>query len=400
MGSKVLRIIHNIYSVGPGSFGLGPVALNLAREQNRLGHASDIWCVDNEEDCRWASLSSGLAANRIRRFKTIGPRKLCLSREMERAASGKAREISIVHQHALWTGLSRVTSLLRERHGIPTVISPHGSLEKWALIRSRWKKEVALIIFERNNLRNASCLHACSEQEIDGFRDSGLKNPIAVIPNGISSSWLDSSGDKDAFCCDFNIPSCKRIMLFLSRITPVKGLPMLMDALNKIRHHLDGWLIVIVGSDEFNHKAELEKKIKQFNLGEYVQFTGQLSGQEKRNAFSAASFFVLPTKREAAPVVVLEALGAGVPVLTTKGAPWKRLVTHNCGWWVDVDSESIAEALMDALQCSPNVLRQMGQRGKDLVASKCAWTSSARMTIELYEWLLGQSQRPDFVVVD
>ncbi len=42
----------------------------------------------------------------------------------------------------------------------------------------------------------------------------------------------------------------------------------------------------------------------------------------------------------------------------------------------------------------------MGQRGRELVADKYTWTKSAEMTIELYEWLLGRGDRPDFVVFD
>jgi glycosyltransferase involved in cell wall biosynthesis len=385
--------------VGPGSFGLGPVALNLAREQNFLESNAKIWCLDSENDRQWASESSGLPASKIRRFNTTGPRMLSLSLEMERAAFD-AEYVSVVHQHALWTGLSRVTATFSKKHKIPTVISPHGSLEKWALNKSWWKKQLALAFYERNNLRKASCLHACSEQEIAGFRDFGLTHPVAVIPNGIGAGWLDSSGDAAAFRALYNLPQDKRIMLFLSRITPVKGLPMLIHALNAVRHDFNDWLLVIAGADEFNHKAEVLEIINNYRLEKNVLFTGLLLGQDKRNAFAAADLFVLPTKREAAPVVVLEALGAGIPVLTTKGAPWENLISQNCGWWADVTSEAIAEDLKDALCCSPEKLRSMGKKGKDLVASKYTWTKSAQMTLELYAWLLGNKERPDFVVVD
>lgn len=109
---------------------------------------------------------------------------------------------------------------------------------------------------------------------------------------------------------------------------------------------------------------------------------------------------MLPTYRENFSVVVAEALGAGVPVLTTKGAPWEDLVTHRCGWWTEISAAGIAEALRDALQHPQAELQAMGQRGKELVACKYTWQHSAEMTLMLYQWLLGHGERPDFVLTE
>jgi len=320
---------------------------------------------------------------------------------MERAAAGlEGRNIDIIHQHCLWLANSRITLHMHGKRNVPSVIAPHGTLEPWALQRSSWKKRIALPLYERSNLQSASCLHACSMQEATGFRDFGLKNPVAVIPNGISYSWLESAGNAGEFRSHFNLPRDKRIMLFLSRITPVKGLPLLMEALDASRRYLDDWILVIAGSDEFDHKAEVENKIRQLHLDKHVLFTGLLFDRMKRDAFEAADLFVLPTKRENYGIVVAEALGAGVPVLATEGAPWEDLVKYRCGWWPKVSSQGIAEALTDALSRSPEQLQQMGQLGKELVAGKYTWNKLAQMTIELYEWLLSKREKPKFVLDD
>lgn len=396
-----MHVLHNIYSVGPGSFGLGPVALNLCREQNALGHRAEIWCHDTAEDAQWAEKAGELPSERIRRFTCIGPKAFRYSPAMEGAAAGvEGRNFDIVHQHCLWLANSRTTSYLRERRSVPSVIATHGTLEPWALRLSSWKKKIALSLYERANLRNASCLHALSSQEVAGIREFGLKNPVAVIPNGISRSWLESAGDAAAFRRRFNIAPEKRIILYLSRITPIKGLPLLIEALAEIRNALSDWVLVLAGADEFDHLTEIQAAVSKFHLARYVVFTGLLVDQAKRDAYAAADLFVLPTRREAAPVVVLEALGAGVPVLTTKGAPWESLVTHHCGWWTDIATGAIAEALKGALSCTPDELRQMGQQGRKLVASRYTWQQSAQKTIELYQWLIGRGERPDYVVVD
>lgn len=395
-----MNIIHITPSVGPGSFGLGPVALNLCREQIDLGKDSSIWCLDTESDIQWASSASVLSAGSIRSFPMTGPRILRLSLEMERTARRELLRDAIIHQHAIWTGVSRVTNMLRTDNGIPSVITPHGSLEKWALNQSWWKKQIVLALYEKNNLHHASCIHAVGENEIADCRDFGLSNPIAVIPNGISSEWLNSCGNGGAFRDQFGILAEKRVMLFLSRITPKKGLPMLLEVLHNLRKELTDWCVVIAGAGEFGHQAEIESIILDKGLNDLVKLVGPLFGKNKRDAFAAADLFVLPSYSEGAPIVILEALGAGVPVLATKASPWQNLETHDCGWWPNISSDSIYEALKDALSRSPEQLKLMGQRGKELVSTEYTWAKSAQMTIELYEWLLGRSQRPDFVVVD
>lgn len=401
MNCPALNIVHVIPSVGPGSFGIGPVALNLAQEQNSLGFSADIWCLDAQQDISWAAESVGLPVGRIRTFRRSGPGFIGYSCEMAHAAFEYANPLStVIHQHGIWYGLSRITCTLGKVTHTPTVVAPHGSLEQWALKKSWWKKQLALACYERENLQTASCLHACSEQEIAGFRDFGLTNPIAVIPNGISHNWLESTGDAQLFREQHRIPPEKRVMLFLSRITPVKGLFFLLDALQSIRDHLDDWLVIIAGADEFGHLKEVQAKIRELHLEGNIRFSGLLTGQTKRDAFAAAELFVLPTKRENYGIVIAEALGAGVPVLTTKGAPWKDLETYNSGWWVDVTAGAIAMALKEALACSPEQLRDMGLRGKSRAAIDYTWSKSARKSIELYEWLLGRQDKPEFVVVD
>ena len=70
--------------------------------------------------------------------------------------------------------------------GCPTVVSPHGMVDAWALRNSYWKKQLAWFAFEGANLRGATCLHALTHQEADACRKLGLQNSIAIIPNGAS----------------------------------------------------------------------------------------------------------------------------------------------------------------------------------------------------------------------
>lgn len=395
-----MRVVHMIPSAGPASFGGGVVALNLVREQCRLGVGAEIWSLDTAADREWASRSYGVDTEAIKCFTPSLPARALWSRKMEQAARREGAGIALVHQHAIWAGLSRISLAARMKHGIPTVVTPHGSLEKWALGKSGFKKKIALALYEHENLKQASCLYACSEPEVASFRDFGLKNPVAVIPNGVTSDWLSCQGNAGDFRSQHKIPDGKKIILFLSRISPKKGLPMLIEALAMNRDRLREWHLVIAGADEFNHKIDVENLIQTKNLAENVTFSGQLFDQAKVDAFAAADLFVLPTLSENFGIVVIEALGTGTPVITTKGAPWGLLLSSGCGWWADVTQGAITEALRDAFSRTPEQLREMGQRGKELVVSSFTWQQAAQKTVRLYDWLLGRGEQPDFVITD
>lgn len=396
-----IRVIHLTHSVGPGSTGVGTVVPGLALAQRDVGLDAGIWCTARPGDIDWAAQEVGMPPGAFRGFGVVGPRRLAHSPGMLRSArSTEGRLFEVVHQHGIWTGVSRVTRAFRFRHGTPTVIAAHGSLARWALRRGRLQKWLAGRAYERRNLLKADCLHAVTFAEALDYRAFGLANPVAVIPNGVSDHWLDSVGDGDRFRKAFGVPRQARAVLFVGRVSPEKGLLSVVRALAGQRASLAGWVLVVAGPDARGHQAVVESLARAFDLGEQLRFVGPLYGQAKRDAFSAAELFLLPSSGEAAPLVVPEALGAGVPVLTTTATPWEDLVRHGAGWWVEPSPEAIGEAWREAASLDAEVLRAMGARGRELVRASYRWTRSAEMTIALYEWLRGRRERPDFVVTD
>jgi glycosyltransferase involved in cell wall biosynthesis len=395
----MLTAIHLCSSVSRRSTGVGTVALNLAKAQLRQGWDTHIWSLDRMCDVAAQPESNGFPLERVRTFEGVGPERWAWSYGLQAAVlSLKDTAGCIIHEHGIWTGISAATWSWRvRRHGV-SVITPHGSLSPWALRRSRWKKALALAVYERSNLRNASCLHALSQPEAGEFRNFGLKNPIAVVPNGISAEWLCSAGDAQRFKHTFAVASGARILLFLSRITPKKGLPLLFESIKASGEAFAGWVLLIAGMDEFDHQRELETLVDQYGFRDSVRFIGPLYGDTKRDAFSAADAFVLPSHSEGSPMVVLEALGAGVPVFTTTAIPFPELLEQRAGWMVEPSVDSIGASLPDLLLRSPAELREMGNRGRALVASRFTWDIVATELSAVYLWLLGRGPQPDCVI--
>jgi len=395
---KVLQLTGFI---GKTSFGLGQISVNLAYAQYALGNDVVIWCLDKKESIIWAAKTSEFPVDHITGFKSVGTGGVLFSPGLYRHPDKLSHDMfDIVHQHGIWTDVSRTTLKFRKRYNIPTVIAPHGSLSHWALNISRWKKWIALAAYERDNLNRASCLHATSENEISDFRDFGLTNPIAYIGNGIQEKYLAAEGSAERFLTRNGIAPDKRILFFLSRISPKKGLLMLVETINKIRDVFSDWQLIIAGMDEFNHKAQVKSLIQQLKLADKIKIIGPLFDQAKADAFAAAELFILPSYSEGSPMIVLESLAAGVPVITTNASTWSDLTVYNCGWWTDINTQAIAAALHEAVSMSAEGLQQMGKRGRHLIASKYTWSHLAHKTIKLYDWLLDQADKPDFVILD
>jgi glycosyltransferase involved in cell wall biosynthesis len=375
--------------------------MSLASAQQKLGWQPTIWSLDSEETTLpLTERYSNISRQDIRGFPCTGPGFIGFSPAMEKAAVGDGGgEFDIVVQQDLWHALSRATGKWRKVHNRPTLVVPHGGLEKWAIRKSHWKKRIALRLYDWHNLVHASCIHAVAEPEIADCRNLGLKNPVAVIPTCIDAEWPGMPADAEAFREAYGISREKRILLFVSRVTPKKNLPALLQCMADLRPHMRDWVLVIAGVDEFDHERHLRSLVQDLGLQSMVRFIGPVYGSVKRDAYESADLFVLPSVSEGAPMVIVEALGAGVPVIATQASPWKELEAHNCGWWCDISIQAIRESLLDALGKSPQQLKELGERGRALVCAKYLWPVSAQRTIELYEWLLGRRDMPDFVDV-
>lgn len=395
-----LCVVHNTSGVGPTSFGVGHIALNLMRAEYELGINSMIWCVGTDEDVRWAVSANNLPENTVINFPSVGPNRLSYSPAMMNAAKSGKYNVDIIHQHGIWAAVSMATLKMRQFSGIPTIVAPHGSLSQWALNTSKLKKEIALFAYERSNLNQAACLHATSENEISDFRDFGLKNPIAYIQNGMQEEDLVVEGNRDRFFVENGVDPNKRILFFISRISPKKGLLMLVEAINTIKDDFKDWQLIIAGVDEFNHAIQVKSLISKLQIEDKVKIVGPLFGEAKSDAFAAAELFILPSYSEGSPMVVLESLSAGVPVITTKASVWQDLINHNCGWWTEINTQAITAALQESIKMSPENLKNMGRNGRKLVSSKFTWPHSAKKAKRLYNWLLDKDDRPDFVILD
>ena len=298
---------------------------------------------------------------------------------------------TVVQNHGLWVPTNRAAALAARAAGRPFVVSPKGMLSERALSVKRRKKQLAWHLYQRRTLDAAHAFQVTSEAEAEDVRRAGLRQPVAVIPHGVdvpSESTPPDLGRRGG----------PRTALFLSRLHPIKGLPDLVEAWGRVRP--EGWRLVVAGPDEEGHRADIERQVAASALGDVVSLVGPAGEGEKQALLQTADLFVLATHSENFGIVIAEALAAGLPVVTTRGAPWEALVTHRCGWWVETGAEPFAAALREATAASPDVLRAMGRRGRAYVEEHLSWGRSAAGHLALYRWLLGLAPQPDGLITE
>lgn len=301
-----------------------------------------------------------------------------------RRLSGSPREAlkafgraDVIHDNGLWLPHNHRIALIAGELSAPRVVSMRGMLEPWALRHKGMKKKAAWKLYQKRDLSRATFHHAAAEPEASGIERFGLRVPVRVIPNGIDipdSSAIDAA-------CPPNTGSA-RTALFLGRLYPVKGLPMLIEAWSRARP--GGWKLRIAGPDEAGHKRELVAALEREGLGDIVTFTGRVEGEEKARELRGADVLILPSLSESFGVVVAEALAYGVPVLTTTATPWKDLPAQGCGWLVEPNASAIEAGLRRVTSLDKPALSRMGAAGRAFAASRFSWALIAREFVQLY----------------
>jgi poly(glycerol-phosphate) alpha-glucosyltransferase len=344
-----------------------------------------------EDRCLWNASTITLAT-------PLGPRSFGFGREL----SGALRQanLDVIHTHGLWmypsiAGMRWQAALKR-----PLVVSPHGMLDPWAVRHSALKKRLAGWLYENAHLRRAACLHALCEAELEAIRSYGLVNPVAVIPNGVDLPQRDDLMPPPGWAeC---VPHDARVLLFLGRIHPKKGLVSLLHGWQQASAQGKGtpWHLVIAGWDQGNHQAELQALARQLGLNGSVHFVGPQFHEEKDRSFARADAFILPSFSEGLPMAVLEAWSFGLPVWMTPGCNLPEGFAAGAARKMAPDAESIASELERLFALSDGELRAMGRRGRDLVEQRFTWPRAAARMVEVYAWVLGQGPKPDCVNTD
>ena len=177
---------------------------------------------------------------------------------------------NLIHTQFIWTPSYHKVAVAARKLNIPYIITPRGTLEPWSLEQKKWKKKLALMLYQKSDLEKAACILATAEMEASHVRNLGIKTPIAIIPNGIDVSEYTCRTEVDRI-------SIKKQILFLSRIHQKKGIEFLVNAWNCLKTKYPEWNVIIAGNGDESYIEQLKAMISEKGLNESIKIKGYVN---------------------------------------------------------------------------------------------------------------------------
>jgi len=385
-----LRVLHVIPSVSP-KHGGPSVALPLfARAVAGQGATVTIATTDDDGPARrldvpLAELVPGPGeANYIYFRKATESYKVSLG--LGRWLRGHIRDYDVVHIHALFSYSSYAAARAARRAGVPYIVRPLGVLNRWGLEnRRRLLKRWSLRLVELPILRGAAAIHYTAEAEreeaAEAHPDIGtVRSAVIPIPVGLAPLFDATEAAKR-----FPITADRRIILFLSRLHPKKGIELLLQAFAQLRAEFPRILLVVAGSGEPGYVQALREKGRALGCERDIFWPGFVAGDDKAALLAAATLFILPSFSENFGIAAAEALAAGVPsILSDQIAIAREAERENAAMIVSCDENALVQAMRQLLS-GDALCQQLGENARRFVERNFSMEAVGAALIQLYE---------------
>ena len=290
----------------------------------------------------------------------------CVLRDWMKRAS-----VDHVHVH-FGTNSATVALLCKELGGPSYSFTVHGpeEFDKPDLIRLSEKIEEAEFV---------AGVSSFGRSQLYRRVDARHWPKVHVVRCGVDSSFLDASSSDDG---GESFPTAPRLVC-VGRLCEQKGQLLLVEAAARLKEAGRSFQLVLVGDGEM--RPNVEQLIERYGLRETVMITGWMSGDDVRDELLKARAMVLPSFAEGLPVVIMEALGLGRPVISTYVAGIPELVENGkCGWLVPAGSvDALEVAMKEVLDADVADLARLGQEGRRRVAEFHDIRKNARTLREL-----------------
>jgi len=313
-----MKLLHIISSIGPARGGPSVVIRTMARCQARRSLEVDVATTDDNGKERPAirerlpvredGVNYWIFPRQTRFYQVSIPLTIWLRRHVS--------DYDLVHIHGLFCYSSVAAAICAKSAGVPYVVRPFGTLNQWGMQnRRRALKKLSFRVIESRILRSAARVHFTSEQEALEAQQLGvdhknlvIANPVELPPAGIAPR---------SFRAFYPELRDRLIVLFLSRLDAKKGLDLLLPAFSNVLKGHPGTTLVIAGDGDAAFVARLKETARRLGIDSEVIWAGFLQGEEKIAALADADLFVLPSYSENFGVAVVEAMGAGLPVIVS-----------------------------------------------------------------------------------
>jgi glycosyltransferase involved in cell wall biosynthesis len=289
----------------------------------------------------------------------------------------RAHRPDIVHAQG-----ADIAGFLAVRSGVPTVVTVHGLLVQCAKLQSnpveKARSLLAAMVTERYTVRRATHLIAISPY-VTRYYGSDIRGRVYDIPNPVAPAFFEIS----------RAPEPGRL-LYAGRISNGKGLLELLRAIARNRPGVSRLVLAGTAPDR-EYQRRLVDEVKRLKLMDCVVFAGLLREGELHREFARAVALLLPSHQETAPMVVQEAMAAGLPVIASDVGGIPEQLQHEVTGLMfpagDVDrlSDSIARLISDS-----QLGLRMGKAAAGIASQRYHASAIAQATTAVYRSMISE----------
>ena len=286
----------------------------------------------------------------------------------------------VLHFHTLWP--SSLFPLLRsKRFNIPIILSPHGQIDY--MFERKWKSPYRY--FVKRALEKADNVIVFNDHEKQQCLEFAPSSKVEIIPNGVDLTF-DNQTSPNSFH-GLKIKDRDKIVLFVGTANRRKGFHDIIETASKFdKIGCDDIKFVVIG--------ELTPEFEQSNFPKNIILLGRLPSREVSCFYKRADVLILPSYSEGMPLVILEAMANGLPVISTNIGSIPSIVHEEHSGFIikPGDAEMLGKKICHILNY-PEEASKMGEAGKKLYEERFTGKRMALDHLELYQKLIVQEKK-------
>jgi glycosyltransferase involved in cell wall biosynthesis len=357
------------------------------QELARLGHEVTVYCRSYFTPAIPTNIHNGM---RVRRLPTIRSKHLeTFVHTLLSTADAMVSDYDVVHYHCLGPALFSFLPRLAGKKTVVTVQGLDWQRSKWGRIAARvlrWGEAAAICA------PNATMVVSRTLKQY--YRRQYQRDTI-YVPNGARLAPRRTPRQLTEWDL---VPD--NYVLFLGRFSPEKNCHLLIDAFETLH---TGMKLVLAGGSNggssagsnggSSHSDSYARRLRR-HTSDQIRFLPWVSGNDLEEIVSNAALFVLPSEIEGLSLALLDAMAAGVCVLTSD-IPENNEVVEGAGFTFRHGDQADLERMLDLLVHNPELRRQSAARERDRIQGQYLWPTIARSIEAVYYNVLGWSATPE-----
>jgi len=290
-------------------------------------------------------------------------------------------KFDVIHCHMAFP-VGPVALQLSAKLNCPVVITTHGSD-----IRpdSRYRRKTMIWRQILRSLRNADRLTAICETMETLLQQLAPGRPILRIPNGVDVKDLNRPPQPDADSDNRQELQDNPFALALGGLTTKKGFDLLIESFNNCRDQLGDLHLALAGDGP--QRANLQMMIQRFALQDRLHMVGRVYGSQKRWLLQNCRFVVMPSRTEAFPLVALEALACGKPLLASRVGALGDLIEDNVTGLL-IEPQNVGELATALIRLAEKSLQEKLAANTRKIAVQYDWSDIADRYVQVYRQLV------------